>query len=77
MITERGCPYNCASYPCQQEYREGMLPRTDDILARSINISSGVVDRGLGSAFGIHPHSTDEDIDQKVKEFTAALAECR
>ncbi|MGO9310794.1 MAG: DegT/DnrJ/EryC1/StrS family aminotransferase [Spirochaetia bacterium] len=75
MITERGCPYNCSCYPCQQEYRKGMLPRTDDILARAINISVGVVDRGLGAAFGIHPHSTDAEIDQKVGEFTAALKE--
>jgi hypothetical protein len=75
MITEHGCPYNCACYPCQQDYRKGMLPRTDDILGRTINISVGVVDRGLGSAFGIHPHSTDAEIDQKVKEFTTALKE--
>jgi dTDP-4-amino-4,6-dideoxygalactose transaminase len=75
MITEHGCPYNCAGYPCRQEYRKGMLPKTDDILARAINISIGVVDKGLGSAFGIHPHSTDAEIDGKVKEFTTALKE--
>jgi 8-amino-3,8-dideoxy-alpha-D-manno-octulosonate transaminase len=75
MITEHGCPYNCSCYPCQQEYKKGMLPRTDDILGRAINISVGVVDRGLGSAFGIHPHSTEAEIDQKVKEFTAAVRE--
>jgi dTDP-4-amino-4,6-dideoxygalactose transaminase len=75
MITEHGCPYNCSCYPCQQEYKKGMLLRTDDILGRAINISVGVVDRGIGSAFGIHPHSTNEEIDQKVKEFTAALKE--
>jgi dTDP-4-amino-4,6-dideoxygalactose transaminase len=75
MITEHGCPYNCSCYPCQQEYKKGMLPRTDDILSRAINISVGVVDRGLGAAFGIHPHSTNKEIDQKVKEFTAALKE--
>jgi 8-amino-3,8-dideoxy-alpha-D-manno-octulosonate transaminase len=75
MITEHGCPYNCACYPCQQEYRKGMLPKTDGILARAINISIGVVDKGLGSAFGIHPHSTDAEIDQKAKEFTTALRE--
>jgi dTDP-4-amino-4,6-dideoxygalactose transaminase len=75
MVTEHGCPYNCSCYPCQQEYRKGMLPRTDDILGRAINISIGVVDRGLGSAFGIHPHSTNREIDEKVKEFTAALRE--
>ena len=75
MITEHGCPYNCSCYPSQQEYRKGMLPRTDDLLGRAINISVGVVDKGLGAAFGIHPHSTDAEIDQKVKEFTTALKE--
>jgi dTDP-4-amino-4,6-dideoxygalactose transaminase len=75
MITDHGCPYNCTCYPCQQEYRKGMLPATDAILDRAINISVGVVDRGLGSAFGIHPHSTDKEVDQKVKEFTAAVKE--
>jgi dTDP-4-amino-4,6-dideoxygalactose transaminase len=75
MITEHGCPYNCACYPCQQEYRKGMLPRTDDLLARAINISIGVVDRGLGSAFGVHPHSTNQEIDQTVKQFAKALRE--
>jgi dTDP-4-amino-4,6-dideoxygalactose transaminase len=75
MITEHGCPYNCACYPCQQEYRKGMLPRTDDLLARAINISIGVVDRGLGSAFGVHPRSTNQEIDQTVKQFAEALRE--
>jgi dTDP-4-amino-4,6-dideoxygalactose transaminase len=75
MISEHGCPYNCSSYPCQQEYRKGMLPRTDDLLARAINISIGVVDRGLGSGFGVHPRSTNQEIDQTVKQFTAVLRE--
>ena len=77
MIIERGCPYNCSCYPCQQEYRKGMLPRTDDILGRAINISVGVVDKGLGAAFGVHPHSTDAEIDQKAKVFAAAFKESR
>ncbi len=73
MITEVGCPYNCASYPCQQEYRTGMLPNTDRLLERAINISVGVVDRGLGAAFGIHPHSTDREIDEKAKQLIEAV----
>ena len=75
MVTEQGCPYNCAAHPCQQEYSKGMLPATDRLLERAINISVGVVDRGLGSAFGIHPHSTDKEIDQKAKEFITAVKE--
>ncbi len=76
-ITGHGCPFDCASYPCRQEYRRGMLPRTDDILARAINLSVGVVDRGLGSSFGINPRSTEAEIDRKAGEFAAALRECR
>jgi dTDP-4-amino-4,6-dideoxygalactose transaminase len=73
MIVDRGCPYKCSSYPCHQEYRKGMLPATDALLARAINISVGVVDKGLGAGFGIHPHSTDAEIDQKAAEFVAAV----
>ena len=41
-------------------YRKGMLPRTDDLLTRSINISIGVSDAGLGSAFGV---TINDDLD--------------
>jgi len=75
MITEHGCPYNCSCYPAATDYRKGMLPRTDRLLERAINISVGVVDKGLGSAFGIHPHSTDQEIDQKAAQFIEAVKE--
>jgi dTDP-4-amino-4,6-dideoxygalactose transaminase len=75
MITEVGCPYNCESHPCRQEYHKGMLPNTDRLLERAINISVGVVDKGLGAGFGIHPRSTDKEIDQKAKQFIAAVKE--
>ena len=75
MITEHGCPYNCSCYPAATDYHKGMLPRTDRLLERAINISVGVVDKGLGSAFGIHPHSTDQEIDQKAAELITAVKE--
>lgn len=50
-------------------YRQGMLPQTDDILKRSINLSVGVLDPGLGSDFGIHPFSSDDEICRKGEEF--------
>lgn len=50
----------------------GAYPRTDGILRRAINLSVGVVDRGLGSAFGININSTDEEIGQVVEEFRRA-----
>ena len=71
----RGCPFDCASYPCHQEYTRGMLPQTDDILSRSINLSVGVVDKGLGAGFGITPHSSDEEIELKSAEFVKAVEE--
>jgi 8-amino-3,8-dideoxy-alpha-D-manno-octulosonate transaminase len=75
MITQHGCPYNCPSYPCRQEYRKGMLPVTDSLLERAINLSVGVVDRGLGAAFGINPLSTDQEIDHMAEEFNKAVNE--
>jgi dTDP-4-amino-4,6-dideoxygalactose transaminase len=51
---------------------KGAYPRTDDILSRSINLSVGVVDAGLGAAFGIHIRSSDEEIEAAARRFRAA-----
>lgn len=53
----------------------GDFPRTDDRLRRSIALSVGVVDAGLGSAFGININSSDEEIDQVAKRFVEACRE--
>lgn len=50
-------------------YHQHMLPKTDDILSRSINLSVGVVDPGLGADFGINVLSMDDQIDRKAEEF--------
>jgi dTDP-4-amino-4,6-dideoxygalactose transaminase len=55
-----------------QPYGKGAYPRTDDILSRSINLSVGVVDAGLGSAFGININSTDQEIDKAGEKIKAA-----
>lgn len=70
-----GPPFHSKEFPTDVEYRIGMLPQTDAILNRAINISIGVVDAGLGSGFGINPLSTDEEIDQKAMAFVAAAKE--
>lgn len=57
-------------------YGKGAYTRTDDILSRSINLSVGVVDEGLGSAFGINMHSSDEEIESKALQFREACSEC-
>ncbi|MBN1910896.1 MAG: DegT/DnrJ/EryC1/StrS family aminotransferase [Pirellulales bacterium] len=53
---------------------QGTLPRTDDILGRSINLSVGVVDGGLGAAFGININSTDAEIERAAEQFRNACA---
>ncbi|MHA1688263.1 MAG: DegT/DnrJ/EryC1/StrS family aminotransferase [Promethearchaeota archaeon] len=62
-VTEEGCPFNCPFYTGGEvNYYKGMLPQTDDLLHRGINISVGVSDKGLGSAFGIKITSTQDEI---------------
>jgi dTDP-4-amino-4,6-dideoxygalactose transaminase len=50
-------------------YRKGMLPRTDDVLSRSIALSVGVVDPGLGAGFGINVLSSEAEIDAAAARF--------
>ncbi len=50
-------------------FRKHMLSQTDDILSRSINLSVGVVDPGLGADFGITILSDDEEVIEKGREF--------
>lgn len=52
--------------------QKGSFPLTDDILSRSINISIGVVDGGLGAGWGLNINSTDEEIEQKAEAFIKA-----
>ena len=59
-----------------REYHKGMLPQTDDILSRAVNISVGVVDKGLGSGYGINILSTEEEIKavgENIRELILSL----
>lgn len=58
-----------------QPHGKGALPRTDDLLERSINLSAGVVDAGLGSGFGINIHSSEDEIRQAGERFRRACQE--
>lgn len=55
-------------------YGKGAFPRTDDILSRAINLSVGVVDAGLGAAFGIDIDATDDAIVRAADRFREACA---
>jgi dTDP-4-amino-4,6-dideoxygalactose transaminase len=54
-------------------YRPGRLPRTDDLLARSVALSVGVVDSYLGTGFGIHVSADDAQIERAAAIFRAAV----
>ena len=55
-----------------QPHTRGSYPKTDDILNRSMNISIGVVDGGLGAGWGININSTDAEIEDAAKQFIDA-----
>ena len=57
-------------------YAKHMLPATDDILERAVNISVGVVDKGLGAGTGINVNSTEEEINlvaQNIRQIILSL----
>ncbi len=57
-------------------YTKHMLPQTDAILERAVNISVGVVDKGLGSGYGINILSTEEeirDVAANIRELILSL----
>lgn len=73
--TEYNCPYSCSHYGKKIEYSAHMLPKTDNILDRAVNISVGVVDKGLGSGYGININSTDAEIDEVAAKLKNILKE--
>lgn len=70
---ERGAPFHSAVYPTEVNYYPGMLPQTDDLLARSFNIGIGMQDKGLAT-YGLTIHSTAEEVEAKALEFRQTVA---
>ena len=56
------CPFECGFYNKKIEYKAHTLLNTDDILSRAVNISIGVVDKGIGAGAGLNVLSADEEI---------------
>ena len=76
LPTSFKCPFDCKEYGEEMTYEKGMLPKTDDILSRAVNISTGVVDAGIGANFGININSNDEEIEfvaKKIKGYVKSL----
>lgn len=74
--TAEGCPFTCPYYKGGEvRYEKGMLPKTDDLLSRAINLSIGVSDAGLGAAFGVTARDGEDAVDRKVEAFRRAARE--
>jgi dTDP-4-amino-4,6-dideoxygalactose transaminase len=58
-----------------QPHGKGAYPQTDEILARAMNISIGVVDGGLGAGFGLCINSDEDEIVRTAKKFRNACLE--
>jgi len=70
---ETGCPFHCPLYTGpEQRYWRGMLPQTDALLARAINIGIGVRDPGLGSEFGVTVRDGFDVVDARAAQFLRA-----
>jgi len=72
MPTAVHCSFSCPRYAekgGQMRYWRGMLPQTDELLARSINLSIGVPDPGLGSSFGVSVTDGLEEVEERAVEF--------
>jgi 8-amino-3,8-dideoxy-alpha-D-manno-octulosonate transaminase len=71
-VTPEGCPFNCPIYAGRggaQKYHKGMLPQTDELLNRAINISIGVFDPGLGSGFGVKVFDGPAEVEASASRF--------
>ncbi|MFC2046442.1 DegT/DnrJ/EryC1/StrS family aminotransferase [Chloroflexota bacterium] len=72
VVNPVGCSFSCPHYAergGKMHYWKGMLPQTDDLLARSMNISIGVPDTGLGASFGVTVNDGPDVVDKKAAEF--------
>jgi hypothetical protein len=51
-----------------------MLPRTDELLERALNISIGVSDKGLSSGFGVTIHDDLASVERHADRFREVAA---
>ncbi|HLA17063.1 MAG TPA: DegT/DnrJ/EryC1/StrS family aminotransferase [Candidatus Limnocylindrales bacterium] len=73
-ITGKGCPFDCAcSYDTEVVYRRGMLPRTDELLARSISFGIGVFDTNL-APFGLRMRDDGDVARARAAQFRDVAA---
>ncbi len=75
-VTAEGCPFTCPYYKGgQADYHKGMLPQTDDLLSRAINIGIGVDDGGLGAGFGVTVRDEADRVDAQAEQFRRIVSQ--
>lgn len=62
-----------AEMPQRRSYAPGSLPRTDDLLARSVALATGMSDWYAGTAVGVPLNAADEVIAAAAEKFQAAV----
>lgn len=67
------CPFQRTDGAAVPDYREGSLPNTDSVLARSLAVSIGVSDRYIGAGFGVTVQAGQDAIDRTAEEFVDAV----
>jgi len=74
--TQVQCPFECFQYYGEKgkeiRYWKGMLPQTDALLGRSLNIAIGVRDPGLSSGFGLTFKDDLSAVEQHAAKFHKA-----
>ncbi|MER7755169.1 DegT/DnrJ/EryC1/StrS family aminotransferase [Kitasatospora sp. NPDC097643] len=55
------------------DYSPGSLPRTDDLLARAVAVSTGAADSYSATNFGVDVHSSDKEVELAAERFRAAV----
>lgn len=71
-ITPEQCPFTCPYYTNkggQIQYQKGMLPQTDELLSRSINISIGVSDPTRRSAVNVTVKDDLHVVEERAAKF--------
>ena len=71
--TKERCPFSCPYYGKNITYEKGMLPKTEDILSRAINLSIGLHDKGIGAVYGLSPKDGIEEAKRKADEFVGIV----
>jgi dTDP-4-amino-4,6-dideoxygalactose transaminase len=67
-VTGRGCPFDCECHGSGGHYVTGMLPVTDELLARSMSFAVGVIDPNL-APFGVRMRDSAEVARRRAQRF--------